>query len=71
MTNSTNKDSSANQNHDQINTLMLREIYNVKFSNIFYNMIHSLISTEDGIYSYGVKSIILYTRYHTVKNIQQ
>lgn len=50
---------------------MLREIYNIKFSNIFYNMIQSVISTEDGIYIYGVNSIIMYTRYHTVKNIQQ
>lgn len=50
---------------------MLREIYNVKFSNIFYSMIHSLVSTEDAIYSYCVKSIIMYTRYHSVKNIQQ
>lgn len=34
-------------------------------------MIHSIISTEDAIYAYGVKSIIMYTQHHTVKNIQQ
>jgi hypothetical protein len=34
-------------------------------------MIQSLIANEDGIYRYGVRSIIMYTRFHTVKNIQQ
>jgi hypothetical protein len=34
-------------------------------------MIHSLISTEDGLYLNGIKSIIAYTRHHTVSNIQQ
>jgi hypothetical protein len=50
---------------------MFREIFNAKFSNIFYNMIHFIISSEESIYLDAVKSIINYTQFNTVKNIQQ
>jgi hypothetical protein len=51
-------------------SLMLREIYNVKFSNIFFSMIHSLIN-EEAIYKQALMSLTKYLGFYNLKNIQQ
>jgi hypothetical protein len=49
---------------------MLIEIYNIKFSNIFFSMIHTLLS-EFIIYKKTLLSLTKYLTSYNLKSIQQ